>query len=269
MAILSSTVGGVGLLSRRWKEAIKTGLAMAIAFGIALAMDWEKPYWAGFAVAMISLSTVGQSLNKGAMRMLGTLVAVAVALTLLALFPQDRWLLMIALSIYLAVCTYMLTGKRYQYAWFVAAFVCLTIMVHGGTDSQNAFRYAVARVEETALGILVYSLVSIFLWPVNTRDDLGKAARALLATQRRVHGAYRDLMAGRGSEADTRSLRLQELQGLRQLGQSLTAAQLDTYEVWELRHAWRRLLQQAGQPVARKRVLCQFTSPAAEAGFGR
>ncbi|MBT8363337.1 MAG: hypothetical protein KJP23_01440 [Deltaproteobacteria bacterium] len=37
-------------------------------------------------MAMISLSTEGQSLNKGAMRILGTLVAVTAALILLALF---------------------------------------------------------------------------------------------------------------------------------------------------------------------------------------
>ena len=35
-------------LSTRAKNAIKTGLAMTIAYGIALYMDWEKPYWAGF-----------------------------------------------------------------------------------------------------------------------------------------------------------------------------------------------------------------------------
>ena len=59
-------------LSTRTKEAIKTGLAMTIAYGIALYMDWDRPYWAGFAVAMISLATVGRSLNKAALRMLGT-----------------------------------------------------------------------------------------------------------------------------------------------------------------------------------------------------
>jgi len=62
-------------LSIRSKESIKTALAMTIAYGIALSMDWDRPYWAGFAVAFISLATVGQSLNKGALRMLGTLVA--------------------------------------------------------------------------------------------------------------------------------------------------------------------------------------------------
>jgi uncharacterized membrane protein YccC len=41
-------------LSTRSKEAIKTALAMTIAYGIALSMDWDRPYWAGFAVAFVS-----------------------------------------------------------------------------------------------------------------------------------------------------------------------------------------------------------------------
>ena len=112
-------------LSTRAKEAIKTGLAMAIAFGIALQMGWEKPHWAGFAVAMISLSTAGQSLNKGAMRMFGTLVGVIVALMLIAIFPQERWLFMIALSSYVGVCTYLMNGPRRQYFWNVCGLVCI------------------------------------------------------------------------------------------------------------------------------------------------
>jgi uncharacterized membrane protein YccC len=53
-------------------------------------MDWDKPYWAGFAVAFCSLSTVGESLNKGLLRLAGTLLGSLAALTLIALFPQER-----------------------------------------------------------------------------------------------------------------------------------------------------------------------------------
>ncbi|MGB7067485.1 MAG: FUSC family protein, partial [Syntrophobacteria bacterium] len=91
-------------LSTRTKEAIKTALAMTIAYGIALQMDWDKPYWAGFAVAFISLATTGQSLNKAALRMLGTLVTTVVALIFIALFAQDRWLFMLFLSVYVGFC---------------------------------------------------------------------------------------------------------------------------------------------------------------------
>ncbi len=51
-------------MTTRAKEAIKTALAMTIAYGIALKIGWENLSWAGFAVAMISLSTAGQSINK-------------------------------------------------------------------------------------------------------------------------------------------------------------------------------------------------------------
>ena len=74
----------------RAKEPFETALAITIAYGIVLAMDWEKLYWAGFAVAFVSLSTVGQSFNKVAMRMFGT-VGIIVALLLISLFPQERW----------------------------------------------------------------------------------------------------------------------------------------------------------------------------------
>ena len=39
------------VLSRKFKEAIKTALAMVIAYWVALAMDWDKPMWAAFVVA--------------------------------------------------------------------------------------------------------------------------------------------------------------------------------------------------------------------------
>jgi uncharacterized membrane protein YccC len=56
------------VLSDRVKTAIKTALAMVLAYGVALSMDWENAYWAAFAVAFCTLSTVGESLNKGLLR---------------------------------------------------------------------------------------------------------------------------------------------------------------------------------------------------------
>ena len=38
-------------VSDRTRVALQTGLAMVLAYGVALAMDWHRPYWAGLAVA--------------------------------------------------------------------------------------------------------------------------------------------------------------------------------------------------------------------------
>jgi uncharacterized membrane protein YccC len=226
-------------LSRKSKEAIKTALAMTIAYGIALQMGWENPKWAGFAVAFVSLATLGQSLNKGAMRMLGTLVAAVVALMIIALSAQDRWLFMLFLSAWVGFCTYMMGGPKRQYFWNVCGFVCVIICLDAGPDSINAFETAMVRTEETGLGILVYSLVAVLIWPSISSADFDAAAVKLASTQHRQCRSYLSLMKGEGSSKEAQSLRSQEIHEQSRFGQLLDAAETDSYEVWELRQEWR------------------------------
>src|SRR5210317_462504 len=159
------------MLSIKAKESIKTALAMTIAYGIALSLDWDRPYWAGFAVAFVSLATIGQSMNKAALRMFGTLLAVLVSLTLIALFAQQRWAFILCLSAFAGFCCYMMSGSKRAYFWQVAGFVVVIICMDAGPNPVNAFNTAILRAEETGLGILVYSLVAIFLWPSSSRAD--------------------------------------------------------------------------------------------------
>ena len=62
-------------LSVNAKEAIKIALAMTIAYYVGLRLMWMNPTWAAISVGMICLPTAGQSLNKGVLRMAGTLIA--------------------------------------------------------------------------------------------------------------------------------------------------------------------------------------------------
>ena len=54
-----STLPIVLLASDRFRLAFQTGLALVLAYGVALTMDWSKPKWAGLAVALCGLTTVG------------------------------------------------------------------------------------------------------------------------------------------------------------------------------------------------------------------
>ena len=227
-------------LTSRTKESIKTALAMTIAYGIALSMDWDRPYWAGFAVAMISLATIGQSFNKAALRMIGTLMGMGVALTLIALFAQDRWPFVLFLSIWIGLCTYMMAGTKRQYFWHVSAFVCAIICMDGGPDPVNALDTAILRAQETGLGILVYTLVAIFLWPSSSRAGFETAVGKLADTQRQLYRAYLDLMNGTGDIGKAQSLKAQAIQEQARFSQLLAAAEGDSYEVRGQRQAWRR-----------------------------
>ena len=235
------------MLSTKAKESIKTALAMTIAYGIALSMDWDKPYWAGFAVAFVSLASIGQSLNKAALRMFGTLVAIVVSLTMISLFAQERWAFIICLSVYTGFCTYMMSGSKHAYFWQVCGFVVIVVCLDAGPDPINAFDIAILRAQETGLGILVYSLVAIYLWPSSSRGGFYTAADSLASTQHQVFSAYMGLLSGQGSAQGAQQLCDQEVQLKAHFDQLLVAAEIDTREVSELRGSWRRYQQRVAE----------------------
>jgi uncharacterized membrane protein YccC len=139
----------------------------------------------------------------------------------------------------------MIAGHRRQYFWHCCAFVVLVICVHAAGDSLNAFNVAVLRVQQTGMGILVYTLVSALLWPTTSRGLLDEVTCKLFATQASLFRNYRALLSGHGTAEESRPLRMQAVQLLSQRAQALNAAETDGCEVWEVRHEWRHFHQQS------------------------
>ena len=124
-------------------------------------------------------------------------MAATAALIFITWFAQDRWWFIGVLSVYIGVCTYMIAGNKRQYFWYCCAFVCLVICDHAAGDATNAFDVAVLRIQQTGMGILVYTLVSVFLWPTSSRGMLDEATRKLFTTQATLYRTYRALLSDR------------------------------------------------------------------------
>ncbi|WP_310619465.1 FUSC family protein [Flexibacterium corallicola] len=225
-----------------YRPAIKVALAMVIAYAIALYMGWEKPMWAAFAVAFISLDTTGQSLNKGALRLAGTVLAGAVSLTLLALFAQDRWGFIASLSVYIFICTYMMAHSRHSYFWFVAGFVTNIVLVDATFSTDDPFYTAILRLEETGLGVLVYSLIAALLWPSST-------PRALIITLKQLsacaHKSFTRYVPHHFAEKGLHSTEsLGDYYKLLEAYTDLSRVSfLESYRVWELQKYWEQSSQ--------------------------
>ena len=142
----------------------------------------------------------------------------------------------------------MMGGSKFQYFWQVAGFVTVIICMDGGPDPVNAFDTAILRAQETGLGILVYSLVAVLLWPSSSRADFYAAAGNLASTQHQLYQAYLRLMQGQGGAEKAQPLRAQEVQVQTRFGQLLDAAETEDYEVWELRRQWRQLSAPGSRP---------------------
>ena len=195
----------------RFKEAIKTALAFVSVFGIAMQLGWMNPYWAGWAVAVIALPTAGASIRKGTLRVVGTIPGCLAALAIHALAPQDRWIFLLLTCVWVFFTTYlMVSRKKDSYVWTMACYVCLIILLSDLDSSENMFESAVFRTVETVMGVVVYTLISVFLWPQTSRGAIRKSSAGLAASLNDICRSGRDSLLGRQSpERDFQGLQAQ------------------------------------------------------------
>ena len=154
-------------LSAKTKAAIRNGLAFMLAFFIPLAMNWStQAATAAITVAVIASTSVDSSnaFYKGILRTLGTLLGAAIGMALIALFPQERALYLLTLSVTVSLFLYLArVYKGDNTLFFLAIFAMLMVFKNGEVDS--VFLYGVERTAMTLFGVVVYTLVWVFLWP--------------------------------------------------------------------------------------------------------
>jgi len=228
-----------------FREAIKIGLATVITYYIAMRMGWMNPTWAAIAVGMISLPTAGQSINKGILRMGGTLIAFVAGLFFLGLYPQSRWLFFLSLTPFLGFVAYKVAGTKDQYFWFVIGFVTLMICTAGSGTSASAFQFAAFRTLETLMGIVVWTLISVFIWPRSNLIALKTVSKDLLENQTKLVGQVSaSLQSTDFNENETINSLLSSIRKSESdLDEILKGAASENHDVAQLRVVWSQFQQ--------------------------
>lgn len=223
-------------------HAAKVALAVVLVYWLTLQWGWMKPLWAGFAVIFCSLMSQGESLNKSALRLWGTVIGGIAVFVIIALFSQDRWLLLSAVCVYLGVVVYLMTGSKDNYMWQVSCFVVLAVLPAASGDPAYIFQTGVERMLETTLGCCVWALIDMLIVPVTNSAKLGRTATELAGAQEKLFSWCReqsqrvdDQPADHGDYA---ILRAQQLKLLEELDKALAAAGAESHEVRERRAEW-------------------------------
>jgi len=170
------------------------------------------------------------------------LIAGLASLCLIALFPQDRWLFILALSVYIGFCTYMMGSAKYQYFWFVCGYVCIIVALESGPNSVMAFTLAILRLQETGLGIIVYSIITALLWRSNSAEQFNVLVNQLDKTQHQFYRCYFNRL--NGQDAEFKPILSQQIQQQTTFKTLMDAAETDSYEIWETRQQWQLYQQQ-------------------------
>jgi len=150
-------------LSTKLKFSLKVSLSIVLAYLIPISLGWNQPSTAAMTIMLIaSANGVHESISQGLMRMVGTIIGASIGLTLIALFPQERLLYFLTLSVILAIIIYLYYAYQGDSSVFLlTAMIIMMIFIQG---PENAFLYGMDRTFMTLFGILIYTFVNIFLW---------------------------------------------------------------------------------------------------------
>lgn len=149
----------------RMLTAAKTALAVVIALGIAMALNWERPYWTGITVMIVSLPYVGAALEKSFLRILGTICAGALAYLLTGAFQQDQVAMCVSLFVILTGLGYGAMGKTTPYFFLLSGITLCIILGQTIPDPTQLWHLTLYRTLEVCLGIVVALAVNSLLWP--------------------------------------------------------------------------------------------------------
>lgn len=212
-------------LSDKLKFAIKASLSMALAYLIPFSQGWSQASTAATTVMLIAaMGAVGDSVMKGLLRVIGTVVGAAIGMTLIGLFPQDREIYLLVASGIVTILLYLARAYKGDMTIFLLSAVTLLMMFQNG-EIDNIFIFGIDRTYMTIFGIVIYTFVGIFLWPVNLKDTSMENATELSIIQI-------DLYRERDGEKETRKeLRQKMITQEQLLGTSVIASDSSSMEM--------------------------------------
>ena len=159
---------------------LKALLTAFIALWLAYRLELPQPGTVLVTVFIVMQPQSGQVLAKSFYRIIGTLLGLTVMVALIALFNQERVLFMLAVAIWIGLCT--AGAARYRdfrgYACVLAGYTAVIIGLPATLHPEGAFMSALWRVLEITLGILCTGLVSALVLPQTSSADLRATLQA-------------------------------------------------------------------------------------------
>ncbi|WP_158923384.1 FUSC family protein [Acidisphaera sp. S103] len=156
-------LGEVRLTGPRGRRCAVTTLAVALAVVVALAVHVDDALWAAISAFVCSQATAPASVQRGALRILGTFGGATLAVLASPLLAGDDVALILTL---LAVSTAGVLGQlvgRYGYAWLLGAVTADMVLMALLSDPGSALAVGVNRSAEVTIGTVAAMTVALLL----------------------------------------------------------------------------------------------------------
>ncbi|MFI8221859.1 FUSC family protein [Pseudomonas sp. NPDC085632] len=143
--------------------ALRTIVAGLLTLYLAFLFDLDQPKWSIMAVVIVSQPLAGMALARSFGQVIGTTLGAAVAVLIMAIFPQAPLPFIATLALWLALCTAGGTLLRYtsSQAFVLSGYTAVVVALLAIPDQDGTFLLAVTRVTETLLAVACVCVVSL------------------------------------------------------------------------------------------------------------
>jgi uncharacterized membrane protein YccC len=228
--------------------AIKCCLAIVVGQSIALWLGWSASIVA-ITVLMIHTRYLGSTLDRAILRIAGGLGGSVVALFVMALFPQDRFLFIATIALLTVIGIYRMQVSRYPYAWFIGN-ISLTLVAFTNIVTQNpygTFEYAVTWTSGISLGVVAILFIHGIFWPNPAGKDFEMELKYALESSRELFTLkVRAIFEAQPSLHEVASVEKRLIMLLPELRKTLATAALDTGRFHNYQQRYSDLLDQLG-----------------------
>ncbi|TWT81254.1 Fusaric acid resistance protein family protein [Planctomycetes bacterium CA13] len=234
----------LGLDSARLLLALKTCLAIVLALGITLSLDWKPSF---MAILMVTMQTAffGATFKKTILYILGTLSGSMTGVAMIAMFAHDRRLFILGMVVLTGIGLYRLQKSREPYAWMI---FLVTLALAGWLPAAHpsaAFDIAVMRATTICVGVIVVYCVHGIILPVRAGKAFERQLSAFVDGCRHIHSLVSSAVAG--NEPDVEALRRAEtaqIKTIAALRSTLDAATVDTKRFKQFHVGYQQLIGQ-------------------------
>ncbi|OBQ46479.1 FUSC family protein [Halodesulfovibrio spirochaetisodalis] len=229
-------------LLQRIIDSLKPAIAIVIAFGIALYLDLQKPYWAPMAIIVTNYSTEGQFIKRVLLSIPGTLLGGILAVIVFSMLPQQPILLGIVLVLMIGTSAFLYNiFPTNGFFFFSVVLVSLLAITSSVPDYSKVFTIALARTEETCIGVFVYGIVTILLWRKKSLPVLQSQVNSLMTLNGELLGEVQKEKS-KLDEDKIFQTQIKIYKTVKSAQQFINYASMDTYQAWMNKKYWLTLV---------------------------
>lgn len=190
-------MGIFSIANQHIRFAIKLACAIVLALFVGFHFELETPRWAVLTAAIVAAGPAfaaggepysGAIRYRGMLRIIGTFIGCIAALTIIIVMIRAPLLMILVCCIWAGFCTWLSSLVRVEnsYAWGLAGYTALIIVITIQTEPLLTPQFAVERCSEIVIGIVCAIMADLLFSPRSIKKEIDLELDTLLIDQYRL-----------------------------------------------------------------------------------